>query len=83
MTWLHNSDRTEKELDIFDIIINPNNDNKLTKDSLLKMRHLKSISKKRILWRIWKIENIKIDVESNTMLYDKIDWKIKQMMWIK
>ena len=80
MTWLYDENNNIKQLDTFDIIINPNNDNKLKKDSLLKIRHLKSISKKRILWRIWKLENL--DVEW-IMLYDEIDRKIKQMMWIK
>jgi hypothetical protein len=80
MTWLYDENNQLKQLDTFDIIINPNDENKLKKDSLLKIRHLKSISKKRILWRIWRLENLDIEW---IMLYDEIDRKIKKMMWIK
>lgn len=80
MSWLYNSNSSKKILDTFDIIIYPDSDNKLKKDSLLKMRHLKSISKKRVLWRIGKVENIEME---DIKLYDQIDNKIKQMIWIK
>jgi hypothetical protein len=33
-------------------VINPEKENKLKKESLLKIRHIKSISKKRILFKI-------------------------------
>jgi len=75
--------RKNKDLDTFDIIINPDENNKLKKVSLLKTRHLKSISKKRILTKIWKIKNLLIDCEKNIFLYNEIDKKIKQMMWIE
>lgn len=81
MTWLYNWDGTKKSLDLFDIIIKPDKYSRIKKDSILKVSHLKTISKKRILWKIWKIKNYE-DFDE-TMLYDKIDNKIKQIMWIK
>ncbi len=83
MTGLYDEFWKKKTLDNFDIIIIPDIKNKLKKESLLKSRHLKSISKKRILNKIWKIENSIICEENNIYLYDEIDKKIKQMMWIK
>lgn len=81
MTWLFDENNKEKDLDNFDIIITPTCVNKLKKASLLKVRHLKSISKKRIQSPIWKLENILLD--NRIMLYDEIDNKIKHMFWIK
>ena len=76
MTWLFNENLNKKKLDTFDIIIKSDIINKLRKESLLKIRHLKSISKKRILNKIWRLNN-------DNYIYDKIDKNIKQMMWIK
>ena len=81
MTWFYNKNWTKKILDTFDVIVKTDLNNKLKKDSVLKVRHLKSISKKRIWNKIWKLNNI--FVNENLKFYDEIDNKIKQMIWIK
>jgi len=80
MTWLYDDEWNQKQLDTFDVIIMPDKTNKLKKESLLKMRHIKSISKKRILWKIWELENIENNWEK---LYDVIDINVKRLIWIK
>ncbi|QFR39355.1 type II toxin-antitoxin system PemK/MazF family toxin [Candidatus Gracilibacteria bacterium 28_42_T64] len=82
MTGLYDKNKQEKDLDGFDIVIHPNIDNKLKKESLMKVRHLKSISKKRILNKIGRLKNLEND-ENISSLYDEIDNKIKQIFGIK
>lgn len=68
-----------KPQDKFDINIIPDNDNKLWKESYLKLRLIKSTSKKRLWKRIGTLQN----TFDNEFMYDLIDRKIKSMMWIK
>jgi len=82
MTSLYNEDWSKKVLDDFDIIIKNDWNNKLKKESILKLRLIKSISKKRIWSRIWKLQNT-LSLESKNYLYDQIDNKIKQILWLK
>ena len=83
MTWLLDENWKEKDLDKFDVVISKNKSNRLKKQSILKVRHIKSLSKKRIWNQIWKLENILIDEENEIYLYDEIDNKVKQMIWLK
>jgi len=82
MTSLYNEDWSKKVLDDFDIIIKNDENNKPKKESILKLRLIKSISKKRIWSRIWKLQNT-LSLESKIYLYDEIDRKIKQILWVK
>jgi mRNA-degrading endonuclease toxin of MazEF toxin-antitoxin module len=62
-------------VDIFDVKILSTKSNNLKKESYIKIRQIKSISKKRIWWYIWKITdiNIKDDVQNNLI----------KMFWMK
>ncbi len=65
----------EKLIDKFDVVIEKGRDNNLNNNSVLKIRQLKVISKKR-LWEFrWFMNNEK--------LRNKIDKKVKKMLWIK
>jgi len=79
MTGAKNTDGKYKHQDKFDITVKPDIKNKLWKESYLKLRLLKSVSKKRISNKIWELDN-NFD---NEFMYDLIDRKIKSMMWIK
>ena len=79
MTWLLDINWKNKKLDKFDIVIAPDNSNKLKKESILRIRLIRSISKKRVWTRIGKLDN----VLDNTYMYDLIDNKINSMLWIK
>ena len=68
-----------KPLDKFDIIIERDSKNKLKKDSILRIRQIKSISKNRIWKLIWTLDN-KLD---NTYMYDLIDKNIKDIFSIE
>lgn len=68
-----------KKQDNFDIHIIPDNSNHLRKESILKIRQIRTVSKIRI-WR-------KIGTLSNTLdgeyMYDILDKKVKSMIGIK
>jgi len=79
MTWSKIDEKRYKKQDKFDINIIPDTYNKLWKESLLRLRLLKSISKKRIWRKIWELNNS----FDNEYMYDLIDRKIKSMFWIR
>ncbi len=58
----------------FNIFVKKTNWNKLKKDSIIDLTWIKQISKNRIKWYIWKIEN-------NVLL--KTDNKITNILWLK
>ena len=58
----------------FNILIKKTGLNKLKKDSIVDLTWIKQVSKNRIKWYIWKIEN-------NILL--QIDNKILNIFWIK
>lgn len=63
-----------KSLDTFDVKISPNATNNLKNDSLLKIRQLRMVSKKRIQQYIWKI--------TDNELKDLVQQKVLLMLWI-
>lgn len=79
MTWAKDIQDRYKLQDKFDISIVPDTSNKLWKESYLKLRLMKSVSKKRFWRKIGKLEN----TFDNEYMYDLIDRKIKSMLGIK
>ena len=72
---------TNKSIDEFDIILEVNEDNWLKNKSIIKIRQMRSISKKRI--RKTDNEKIKILWEiSENDIQNKIDKNIIKMLWI-
>lgn len=69
------SDKVNKSIDIFDVEIVPDKQNKLKNKSYIKLRQIRSVSKKRIEWYIWKI--IDIDIKDN------VQNKLIKMFWMK
>ncbi len=81
MTSYSNGDIDKKSKDEFDIEIKSSNGNWLTNDSLLKIRQMRCISKKRIRTnRKWDKLDIKWELEEK--YHDEILTKIKIMFWI-
>ncbi len=56
-TDLYNKKGVEKKISKEDLIIKSSNINWLKKDSILKIRKIKEVSKKRVLYKLWKLEN--------------------------
>ncbi len=56
------------------VLVKPSDYNLLIKDCYLSVTDIKSVSKKRILWKIWKIENKHLMA---------IDSKVVRIFWIK
>lgn len=79
MTWARDNLWEYKHQDKFDVNITPDKNNKLWKESFLKLRLMRSVSKKRLGRKIGQLEN-NFD---NEYMYDVIDKKIKSMLWIK
>jgi len=71
-----------KSIDEFDIEILPDNDNNLTNKSLIKLRQLRCISKKRIRSRRWSDKlNIFWEIKDNSVR-EMINTNIKLMLWV-
>lgn len=75
-------DGEEKSIDDYDIEIIPDNDNNLINKSLVKIRQLRCISKKRIRARKWS-ETLNIFWEIKDInLREEINTNVKLMLWI-
>jgi len=72
-TSYYQNNGKEKKLIPWDIIIKADSTNNLEKDSILRLRKIREISRKRIIHKLWKLEN------SYT---SKIKEKLKEIFWI-
>ena len=82
ITSYKNWEEENKSIDKFDIELMPNDDNNLKNKSLIKIRQLKCISKKRIKSRKWSDKlNIFWEI-SNKDLQEQIITEVKRMFWI-
>jgi hypothetical protein len=80
MTSYNNEDFDMKSKDEFDVEIKASKENWLKNNSLLKIRQLRCVSKKRIRTnRIWDKLDIKWELE--TKYHDEVEAKIKIMLW--
>lgn len=71
-----------KSVDEFDIAILPDSSNNLTNRSLIKIRQMRCVSKKRVRPKKWsKNLNIFWDIEDKT-LREQINTNVRQMLWI-
>ena len=75
-------DWSNKSMDTFDIIIEPDGDNNLKQKSLIKIRQIKCISKKRIKRRKWSDKlNIFWEIKDLT-LRKEVENKERIMLWL-
>ena len=82
ITSYKNWENDNKSIDKFDIELIPNNDNNLKNKSLIKIRQLKCISKKRIKSRKWSDKlNIFWEIK-NIELQEQIKTNVRTMFWI-
>ncbi len=72
------SEKVDKSIDHFDVRLLPDMSNWLKNPSYIKLRQIRSISKKRIEWGIWKITDKNIQDQIEASLVEMFGINIKK-----